>query len=122
MAQITANNKISIYPIEVIIEGAGGPQNGLAYKINPMGMILEVFVSTFTPQQQLKLKWVLPIDHISMEEDVIVIKKYTQPRGDKIQYLMEVHFKKIKSQNAASIKGLLERYEVALKKQNEDKS
>jgi hypothetical protein len=116
MTPSATNNQISIYPIEVTIECDGGPHKGNALKINDQGMILEVFVSTFSPQQTLTLKWLLPVDNISMQEDVIVIKKYTQNRSGKIIYLMEVHFKKIKLANASAILTLLGRFE-GLKKQ-----
>lgn len=111
MPQSTSNNKINIYPMQVSVESDVGLQKGQACKINPQGMIMEVFLSKFTLQQPLKLKWVLPVDNISMEEDAFVMKLYSQPRGDKIQYLMEVHFKKIKPQNVEAIKSLLERIE-----------
>lgn len=121
MAHITADNKISIFPIEVTIEADGGPYKANAYKMNDTGMILEVFVSTFNPQQAVKLKWILPVDNIAMEEDAVVVKKYTQPKNGKIQYLMEVHFKKLKLSHSQAIKSLLDRYEQQLKKQAEKK-
>ena len=111
MPQSTPNNKVNIFPIEVNIEADGGPFKAQAYKINPQGMIMEVFVSKFSPQQSLKLKWTLPIDNIAMEEDATVIKLYSQPRANKIQYLMEIHFKKIKPKNAEAIQSLLDRVE-----------
>jgi len=122
MAQITNDNKISLYPIEVSMEGEGGPYKAQAYKIAPIGMILEVFVSTLTPQQTLKIKWVLPIDNISMESEAIIIKTYAQPKGNKIQRLIEVHFKNLKPQNADAIKSLLDRYEALVKKQSDEKA
>ncbi len=121
MAQITNENKISLYPIDVSMEGDGGPYKAQAYKINSTGMILEVFVSTLSPHQILKLKWVLPIENISMESDAIIMKTYAQPKGNKIQHLIEVHYKNLKPQNADAIKSLLHRYEAKLKKPNDDK-
>lgn len=121
MAHITSDNKISIFPIEVTVEAAGGPYKANAYKLSEVGMILEVFVNTFTPQQSLKLKWMLPVDNLNMEEDAVVVKKYAQTRNGKIQYLMEVHFKKVSLRNSQAIKSLLERYEQQLKKQAEKK-
>lgn len=121
MAQIV-NNKISLYPIDVTMEGDGGPYKAQAYKIAPIGMILEVFVSTLSPQQSLKLKWILPIDNISMESEAIVVKTYAQPKGNKIQHLIEVHFKNVKLQNAEAIKSLLDRYEALAKKQGDEKN
>lgn len=119
MAQITNDNKINIYPIDVTLEGDGGPYKAQAYKLTQIGMILEIFVSTLSPQQVLKIKWVLPIDNISMESDAVVIKTYAQSRGDKIQHLIEVHFKNLKSQNADAIKSLLDRFEAKQRKQQQ---
>ncbi len=121
MSQSAPKNKINIFPIEINIEGEGGPYKAQAYRINSQGMIMEVFVSKFKPQQSLKLKWTLPIDDIAMEEDAVVVKLYSQPKGNKIQYLMEIHFKKIKPQNAEAIKSLLDRVEHH-KKQIEKKA
>ena len=122
MAQITNDNKISLYPIEVSMEGEGGPYRAQAYKIAPIGMILEVFVSTLSPQQVFKIKWILPIDNISMESEAIIVKTYAQPRGNKIQHLIEVHFKNLKPQSAVAIKSLLDRYEALVKKQGDVKA
>lgn len=116
MVQAKSNNKFNIYPIEVDIEAAGGPYKANAYKINTTGMMLEVFVNTFTLQQPLKIKWILPVDNITMEEDAVVVKKYSQQRGNKIQYLMEIHYKKMKFQHQEAIKSLLERIEHKEKK------
>jgi hypothetical protein len=104
------NNKLSIYPIEVTIEAAGGPYKAHALKLTDLGMILEVFVSVFNPHQSLTLKWLLPVENISMVEEAMVIKKYTQNNAGKIVYLMEVHFKQIKFSNASSILSLLGRF------------
>lgn len=116
MAQAKANNKVNIYPMDVNIEAEGGSYQAQAYKLNTTGMILEVFVNTFTPQQQIKIKWLLPIDNISIEEEAVVVKKYSQRRGDRIQYLMEIHFKKLKFQHQEAITSLIERVAAKEKK------
>lgn len=122
MANVTASNKISIYPFEVTIEAEGGPYKAHVYRIEEVGMILEVFVNTFNPHQSLKLKWVLPVDNVAMQEDVVVVKKYSQARNGKIQYLMEVHFKKLSLRNSQAIKSLFERLEKLSQKQNQKKT
>jgi hypothetical protein len=110
MVPSTSKDKMSIYPIEVTVEAPGGPYKANALKLTDLGMILEVFVSVFNPQQTLTLKWLLPVDNISMQEDAIVIKKYTQNNAGKIIYLMEVHFKQVKLPNAFAIRGLFSRF------------
>lgn len=120
MAQASAK-KISIFPFEVIIESAGAVFKANGVKLNTVGMMLEVFVNKLTPGLPVNLKWILPLDQIPMEEEAKVIKLYSQQKEDHIQYLIEVHFKKIKFQNSEAIKSLLERYEAALKKQSEKK-
>lgn len=116
LAQAKVNNKVNIYPIDVNIEAGGSPYKARAYKLNTTGMMLEVFVNTFTPQQQIKIKWLLPIDNISIEEDAVVVKKYSQQRGDKIQYIMEIHFKKLKFQHQKAITSLIDRVSASEKK------
>lgn len=105
------NNKVSIYPIEVTIEAAGGPYKGNCLKITDQGMIMEVFVSTFSPHQLITVKWLLPVENIAMQEESIVVKKYTQNRSGKIIYLMEIHFKQVKFSNASAIISLIARLE-----------
>lgn len=122
MNQKLKANKINIYPIEVTMEGDGGLFKGQAYKITSLGMIIEVFVSALSPQQILKLKWVLPVENISMESDAIIVKRYAQPRDQKIQHLIEVHFRNLKPPSADAIKSLVERFDAMIKKQNDGKT
>lgn len=112
---------VRLYPIEVALDADGVLHKSNAYRITDAGMMLEVFINTFTPQQVLKLKWTLPIDNIAMEEDAVVVKKYTQQRNNKMVYLVEVHFKNPKPGTRESIRSLLSRYEEMLKKQGEKK-
>ena len=120
MAQASAK-KISIFPFEVMIESTSGAFKANAVKINTVGMMLEVFVNKLTPGLPVKLKWILPLDQIPMEEEAKVIKLYSQQKENHIQYLIEVHFKKIQFHNSEAIKSLVERYETALKKQSDKK-
>ncbi len=122
MAQKTASNKISPFPFEVIVESQDGVHQSNAHKISDVGMMLEVFASTFNPNQIVKLKWVLPISNLSIEEEALVVKKYTQNRNGKIQYLMEVHFKKLSLRNYNAIKSFLESIGQQSKQQKEKKS
>ncbi len=120
MAQ-ASTRKISIFPFDVAIDANGKAYKGKALKINAIGMMLEVYENTLTPSLPINLRWILPLDQIAMEESAKVVKLYSQQRETGIQYLIEVHFKKIKPQNADAIKSLLDRYENALKKQAEKK-
>jgi len=115
MAEVI-NNKISIFPFDIDIDSKIGPQKGKVFKLNMLGMIVEVSTGAFVPQLPLNLKFIVPLDNKLIQDEGLVVKTYNQHQGEKMKYFVEIHFKKLKPQNKDALDQFLRKYEDMLAK------
>jgi hypothetical protein len=105
------SKKIQLFPVEIEITSALGVLKESAYKINTTGMILEVHSGAYMPQMHVQMKWTLPLESVHMQTNGIVIKTYNQHRGDKMQYLIEIHFEKLQANQKNALQNFMDKVE-----------
>lgn len=116
--------KIRVFPIEAVLDNAEGSQKANILKINAQGAILEVFTPSNRAQTVVNMKCTLPLTDVEFNEDCLIVKTYNQMIGEKNhkkQYLIEVHYKKLKVQNQNAINDFLTALETKMKKSQEAK-
>lgn len=113
----------SMFPFEATIEGSQGPQKAGVHKITQQGMLIEIFNGVYKIQSTLKIKWVLPGETATLEEECTVVKTYDHFSDEKKtqkKHLIEVHYKKLKMPNRDAISNFLIKLEAKIKKAQEN--